>query len=101
MTDIAVRSASPDRLFLRPDMRIVREVAAAAADSQSQVDLDGSVADYDYDNDRDTADYCPEIPLSVSTAPVCLFGHQLPLIVICFEFSCFILAVFTWKQMGC
>ena len=56
------------RLFLRPDIRIVRELAAAT-DSQSQVDLDGSVADYDYDNDRDTADYCPDLPLSVSTGP--------------------------------
>ena len=51
-------------------MRILRDVAPGAADSQSQVDLDGSVADYDYDNDRDAADYCPDLPLSVSQTPL-------------------------------
>ncbi|XP_043225095.1 condensin complex subunit 2-like [Amphibalanus amphitrite] len=61
--DLHYDVASLFKLFLRPDMRIVRDLAAAA-DSQSQVDLDGSVADYDYDNDRDTADYCPDVPLS-------------------------------------
>ncbi|XP_037068906.1 condensin complex subunit 2-like [Pollicipes pollicipes] len=57
--DLHYDIAAVFKLFLRPDIGIVREVASAA---DAQHDLDGSVADYDYDNERDSQNYCPDLP---------------------------------------